>query len=340
MARLHNKFGKPDLLKRLAQENFDRVTLSFYQYAKIEDPQAFRDQLYAEWDALGVLGRTYVAHEGINAQISVPEPNFEALKAQLYAFPFLNGIRLNVAVEQAHESFLKLIVKVRDKIVADGIDDPNFDATQCGTHLGAKEFNEKLESPDTVVVDFRNYYESEIGHFKNAITPDVETFRESLPIIAEEMENAKDKTFLMYCTGGIRCEKASAYMRYKGFKNVYQLEGGIIEYTRQCNELGVENKFIGKNFVFDERLGERISNEVIAKCHQCGTTCDTHNNCANVSCNLLFIQCPTCAEKYNKCCSQDCKTIYDKRMSGETEGLPTKAAKQRYYNPSKHKPLV
>lgn len=115
----------------------------------------------------------------------------------------------------------------------------------------------------------------------------------------------------MYCTGGIRCEKASAYYKHKGFKNVYQLEGGIIEYTRQVNNLNLENKFFGKNFVFDHRRGERITDDVIANCHQCGSPCDNHVNCANEACHLLFIQCDACAEAMNNCCSVDCKEIHE-----------------------------
>ena len=114
----------------------------------------------------------------------------------------------------------------------------------------------------------------------------------------------------MYCTGGIRCEKASAYYKHKGFKNVYQLEGGIIEYARQAQDQDLENKFIGKNFVFDHRRGERISTDVIAQCHQCGKACDTHVNCANEACHLLFIQCGECAEKMTDCCSDECKEIH------------------------------
>ena len=113
----------------------------------------------------------------------------------------------------------------------------------------------------------------------------------------------------MYCTGGIRCEKASAYFKHKGFKEVYQLEGGIIEYARQVKAQSLENKFIGKNFVFDERRSERISEDVIAQCHQCGAPCDSHVNCINEACHLLFIQCAACQEKMNECCSISCKEI-------------------------------
>jgi UPF0176 protein len=193
--------------------------------------------------------------------------------------------------------------------VADGIQDKTFDVTKIGTHLKAEEYNDLLNSKEVVVVDMRNHYESEVGHFENAILPDVDTFREQLPYVANMLSDKKDQPIVMYCTGGIRCEKASAYMLHKGFKEVYQLEGGIIEYARQVKAKGLENKFHGKNFVFDERLSESISNEVIAKCHQCGEPFDVHTNCANVACNLLFIQCPSCKEKYNNCCSEECKTI-------------------------------
>jgi UPF0176 protein len=256
------------------------------------------------------LGRIYVAKEGINAQLSVPAPKFEAFKRHLDSIDFLKGIRLNIAVEQDLKSFLKLTIKVKAKIVADGLEDDHFDVTQKGKHVNAEEFNELLADPNTICVDMRNHYESEIGHFKGAVTPDVDTFRASLPIIEEDLaEHKTDKNLLMYCTGGIRCEKASAYFKHKGFERVFQLEGGIIEYTRQVKDNGIDNQFIGKNFVFDERRGERITDDVIAQCHQCGSPCDTHVNCANEACHLLFIQCPTCQAKMETTCSDPCKEI-------------------------------
>ncbi|MFN8297435.1 MAG: rhodanese-related sulfurtransferase, partial [Chitinophagales bacterium] len=205
--------------------------------------------------------------------------------------------------------FAKLKILVRTKIVADGLNDESFDSSNCGIHLNAKEFNELSDKEDTIVVDMRNHYESEIGHFENAITPDVDTFREQLPLVVDMLQENKDKHVVMYCTGGIRCEKASAWMKHNGFKNVYQLNGGIIEYARQVQEQGLKNKFKGKNFVFDRRLGEKISHEIIAKCHQCGKLADTHTNCKNEGCHLLFIQCEECAAKYNGCCCEDCMKI-------------------------------
>lgn len=308
--QLYNTLSAEERAELIDEAGKQRLTLSFYAYAKIENPKAFRDALFLAWDPLSVLGRIYVAHEGINAQLSLPADHFYAFKDTIEVYDFMKNIRLNVAVEHDDHSFLKLTIKVRDKIVADGLDDNTLDVTNIGVHLKAKEFNELLEDPDTIVVDMRNHYESEIGHFVGAITPDVETFRESLPIIGDQLSQHKeDKKLLMYCTGGIRCEKASAYFKHKGFKNVYQLEGGIIEYTRQVKAEGLESKFIGKNFVFDHRLGERITNDIVSQCHQCGKPCDNHTNCANEGCHLLFIQCDECKAAMDNCCSVECKEI-------------------------------
>ena len=294
--QLYNKLSAIERAALIDEAGKDRLTISFYQYYKIENPLLFRDKLFLEWNAIDVLGRIYVSYEGINAQLSVPSENFYALKDQIDSISFLKDIRLNVAIEHDNKSFLKLKIKVRDKIVADGLQDASFDVTDKGVHLNAKEFNEMLQNPATVCVDMRNHYESEIGHFDGAVTPDVDTFRDSLEIIEKDLkDNKEDKNLLMYCTGGIRCEKASAYYKHKGFKNVFQLEGGIIEYTRQVREAGLENKFIGKNFVFDHRRAERISDDVVSNCHQCGILCDTHTNCANEGCHLLFIQCDACS---------------------------------------------
>ncbi|MGC4130515.1 MAG: rhodanese-related sulfurtransferase [Bergeyella sp.] len=308
--QLYNTLSAEERARLIDEAGKQRLTLSFYAYAKIQDPQKFRDELFIAWNALDALGRIYVAKEGINAQMSVPADNFEAFRNTLEAYDFMKGIRLNVAVEQDNYSFLKLTIKVRNKIVADGLNDETFDVTNKGIHLKAQEFNKLLEDPNTIVVDFRNHYESEVGHFEGAITPDVETFRESLPIINEQLQDFKeDKNLLMYCTGGIRCEKASAYFKHQGFKNVYQLEGGIIEYARQIKEENIPSKFIGKNFVFDHRLGERITDDIIAQCHQCGKPCDNHTNCANDACHLLFIQCDECKAAMENCCSSECLEI-------------------------------
>lgn len=309
MALLHNRVSNEELKKRLYAETTPRTTISFYQYFPIADPKAFRDELYAALDGLKVFGRIYVAHEGINAQISVPQTAFDALKAYLYSIEPLNGLRLNVAVDDDGKSFWVLKIKVREKIVADGIDDPSFNMENRGKYVDAETFNKLTENPDTIVVDMRNHYEYEVGHFEGAIEVPSDTFREQLPMAADMLKDARDKPIIMYCTGGIRCEKASAYMLHQGFTQVYHLEGGIIHYANNVKTKGLQNKFRGKNFVFDDRLGERISNEVIAQCHQCGKPSDTHVNCANEACHLLFIQCEECRENREGCCSVECQEV-------------------------------
>jgi UPF0176 protein len=304
---LHNRVSRKELKEALLNDPTPRTTISFYCYFKIEDTAVFRNMLYRELKQLGVLGRIYVANEGINAQISAPSANLDALRAYLYSIEPLNGLRLNIAVDDDGKSFFVLDIKVRKKIVADGIEDPSFDMANKGKYVDAEQFNKLTEDPDTVVIDMRNYYEYEVGHFEKAIEIPSDTFREQLPMAADMMQEKKETNIIMYCTGGIRCEKASAYMLHQGFKNVFHLEGGIINYARQIKEKGLPSKFIGKNFVFDERLGERITEDIIAHCHQCGKPADTHTNCKNDGCHLLFIQCEECATAYAGCCSKECQ---------------------------------
>jgi UPF0176 protein len=311
MAVLHNRVSQAELKKLLYAETVHRITISFYQYFTIADPRQFRDELYKALDTLKVFGRIYVAHEGINAQISVPENNFDAFKNYLYSIEALNGLRLNIAVDDDGKSFWVLKIKVREKIVADGIHDPNFSMEKKGKYVNAQQMNELLQDDSTIVIDMRNHYEYEVGHFEKAIEIPSDTFREQLPMAVEMMQDKKDKNIIMYCTGGIRCEKASAYMLHNGFNNVFHLEGGIINYAKQAKEYNLPSKFIGKNFVFDDRLGERITEDVIAKCHQCGQPADTHTNCKNDACHLLFIQCEACATQYDGCCSEACQTVYN-----------------------------
>jgi UPF0176 protein len=309
MAFLHNRISQKELKERLYQETEPRITISFYQYFPIADPQQFRDELYRHLSAINVFGRIYIAHEGINAQISVPQSNFEALKSYLYSISPLHGVRLNIAVDDNGKSFWVLKVKVREKIVADGIADESFDMSKKGRYVNAEQMNELLKDPQTIVVDMRNHYEYEVGHFVKAMEVPSDTFREQLPMAVDMLKDKKDANIIMYCTGGIRCEKASAWMLHNGFKNVFHLEGGIINYAQQVKEKGMESKFIGKNFVFDDRLGERITEDILSKCHQCGKPADTHVNCANDGCHMLFIQCDDCKQQYQGCCSTECSEV-------------------------------
>ena len=301
-----NRVNREVLLDKMYKSAEVRTTVSFYKYHLIHNPEKFRDELYLTLDAIGVKGRIYLAHEGINAQISIPSASLELFRTTLYAIPFLNNVRLNTAVEDTGKSFFKLTIKVKEKIVADGLNDDTFNASDCGVHLDAVGFNELTNKSDTLLIDMRNHYESEVGYFEGAVRPDAETFREEIKMVEKVLVGKENENIVMYCTGGIRCEKATAYFKHKGFKNVFQLDGGIIQYAKQVKAENLSNKFKGVNFVFDERLGERISEDVVAHCHQCGAPCDTHKNCANNACHLLFIQCNACGEKFQNTCSQQC----------------------------------
>lgn len=309
MALLVNRIDKNVLKQRLKEETIKRKTISFYRYVTIPNPQELRDQLFKSWSELQCFGRIYVAQEGINAQMSVPENVWEQFVAELYALPYFSHVPFKHAVDGNGKSFYKLIIKVREKIVADGINDPRFDPSNTGKYLNAVEFNTAIEDENTIVIDMRNHYESEVGRFDRAFCPDADTFREELPLVIDHLKGQEDKKILMYCTGGIRCEKASAYFKYKGFKDVNHLRGGIIQYAKEIKEQGLDSKFKGINFVFDERIGERITSDVLSTCHQCGKPCDTHVNCKNDDCHLLFIQCDECAVKMEGCCTPECLRI-------------------------------
>ena len=304
--KLYNQKDRLQLKAELAAENFTRMTCSFYRYVNIDKPNALRDELYNQWIELNVLGRVYIAEEGINAQISIPEPVFDTFIGLLNKKDYLANMPLKYAIQEG-ESFIKLAIRVKKEIVAYNIPKNEYNMNQVGIHLDASEFNKALENHDSVVVDMRNYYESEVGHFHNAILPDVERSKDLLPEVKKLLQNDKDKEVLLYCTGGIRCEKASSYLLHHGFKNVKQLNGGIIQYAHDVKEKNLNSKFIGSNFVFDQRLEERITDDIISKCHQCRKLCNTHTDCLNQACHILFIQCEKCREEFKGCCSIECK---------------------------------
>jgi UPF0176 protein len=332
---LYNKYSREELQKKLDAETFARKTLSFYKYVRIANPNAMRDILFTEWNELGCLGRIYVAEEGINAQMNVPEHHWDAFVEKLYTHPEFNGVPFKIAVEDDGKSFLKLAIKVRHQIVADGLKPEDYDVTNVGRHLTAEEWNRAMEQDDVVIVDMRNHYESEIGRFENAILPEAETFREELPMVLEKLKGNEDKKLLLYCTGGIRCEKTSAYLKHHGFTDVNQLHGGIIDYYRQIKTTGLPSKFHGVNFVFDERLGESIDGQIISHCHQCGQPSARHTNCANKACNLLFIQCEDCAAEHENTCSTTCFDIIHLPEDEQKKIRKQSQNKKRYHSHAK-----
>ena len=312
--RLRN-LHRPDVLRaKLEREQAPRTTLSFYRYVRLSGVEDLRNELYAEWEALGVLGRIYLSQEGINAQLSLPTSNVEMFRTALDAREAFADVPWKIAVEDDDKSFLKLMVKVKKKIVADGLADDAFDVTNVGEHLDAETFNRKMEE-GALVIDMRNNYECLIGHFDGAYLPKADTFRGAIEEVTLRLRSGQggtgnDPEILLYCTGGIRCEKASAYLKHEGFTNVGQLHGGIIDYARQIKAQGLESKYKGQNFVFDERLAERITDDVVSTCMQCGKSSDRIGNCQEVTCNMLLVQCEACAEEYADCCSPSCREIH------------------------------
>ncbi|MDP4129976.1 MAG: rhodanese-related sulfurtransferase [Bacteroidota bacterium] len=339
MAPLHNRISQKELKQRLLEETEPRTTISFYRYFPIADPKAFRDELYLALSALQIFGRIYLAKEGINAQISVPAFRMAGFRDYLESVETLKNLRLNTAFSDNGKSFWVLKIKVRDKIVADGIRDDHFSMQNKGQYVNAETFNELTRDPETIVVDMRNHYEYEVGHFEDALEIPSDTFREQLPMAVELLKDKKEKPVIMYCTGGIRCEKASAYLLHQGFKKVFHLEGGIIHYANTVKEKGLENKFRGKNFVFDDRLGEPISGEVIARCHQCGKPADTHTNCRNSGCHLLFIQCAECAKRYDGCCSLGCQEVYNLPEEEQKKLRKGRKNDQKIFNKSRRRQI-
>ena len=331
MGLLYNKKNKEQLTDDLNNETFDRVTLSFYKYVKLENLIEFRDELYSNWTELGILGRIYIAEEGINAQISIPKHNLEVFKQNIYNYKEFYNIPFKMAVEE-NNSFYKLIIKVKREIVAYQVASNEYNMQKIGQHLNAKEFNDMMQKENSVIIDMRNHYESEIGKFEGAICPDVDSSKELLPETKKILKNHENDNIMLYCTGGIRCEKASAYLIKNKFKNVFQLKGGIVSYAKEIKEKKLKSKFKGKNFVFDARLGERITNDIISNCHQCNNKCDNHTNCANDACHILFIQCDKCKLKYEECCSKDCTQI---------KNLPIEKQRElRKENPELAAPLI
>ena len=308
MKKLYNQKSKDLLVKKLESEDFNRTTCSFYKYVTIVDPITFRDKIYEEFDNLEILGRVYIAGEGMNAQISVPDKNWGLFLKLISSIKLLYDVDIKTAINDGI-SFYKLIVKVKKEIVAYNIPKNKFNMDVVGEHLNTQQFNEAIENSNTTVIDMRNIYESEVGQFISAEIPQVEKSKDLLPEVRRMLKGREHHQVLLYCTGGIRCEKASSFLINEGIKNVKQLQGGIIQYAHDIKKEGLESKFVGKNFVFDARLGERVTEDIIAKCHLCNERSDSHKDCKNDACHILFIQCSKCDVKLNGCCSVECKNI-------------------------------
>ena len=263
---LHNRVDKRVLKERIQKDETPRKTISFYRYVHIPNPEEYRDELYRKLESLDCLGRIYLAKEGVNAQMSVPENHWSSFNSIVEQDSYLKGVPFKIAVEDDGKSFYKLKIKVREKIVADGLDDNTFNPWNTGNHLSAEEFNRAIDE-GAIVVDMRNHYESEVGHFEGAILPDADTFRDELKMVETILDGKKKEKILMYCTGGIRCEKASVVMLDAGFTNVKQLKGGILGYFE---EVGGAH-WNGDCFVFDHRvaLNPELEETEVTQCYAC-----------------------------------------------------------------------
>lgn len=284
--------------------------LLYYCYAQIDDPEEFRENHHRFCLEHRILGRIIVAEEGLNGTVSGSQKDCEAYMAHLKADPRFASIDFKVDESDQH-AFQKLHVRVKPEIVHSSLRDIN-PAQQTGKHLTPAEFKQLKEAEDVVVLDVRSNYEHMMGKFKNALTLDMENFRDFPEKIAALKQQLEGKKILTYCTGGIKCEKASAYLLNQGFENVYQLHGGIIKYGM---EAGGED-FEGKCYVFDNRVAvdvNKVNPKVISTCHVCGTPDDRMVNCSNPVCNLHVPICEKCGWELEGACSPACKEHPEKR---------------------------
>jgi len=308
-SKIRNTLSKKFLkIQTLRAYNYDRITISFYKYFNIKDPKKIKDSIYYHFFQWNVFGRIYVSKEGINAQLSVPYRKFNTVKRFIYKLSSkLLNIYINLALDNKRMSFWMLKVKIRKKIVEDGMYFFNTMQYSADTYLSASQVNKLINNDNVTFVDVRNNYEYAVGHFKNSIRIPGETFKEQIYNSVPFLSSIKDKTIVLYCTGGIRCEKTAFWLKTNGFKKIYQILGGILRYVKDARRKHISINFIGSNFVFDERMTEMVSKHIISYCYNCNSLNNNYKNCKNNSCHRLFIQCHNCEKLLSSCCSISCK---------------------------------
>lgn len=304
--------------------------LAYYYFTSIEDPHLEVSEHLAFIQEHDIRCRVYISHEGINGQMSASPDASEAYQEWLKSDPRFKGVVFKLHSHPEHV-FPRATVKYRKQLVAI---DEEVDLALTGEHLSPDKWKEMLQSRDenTLLLDVRNDYEWEIGHFEGAELPELESFRK-FPEYARQLKeerDPKDTKVMMYCTGGIRCELFSAMLKREGFENVYQLEGGVINYG--LKQRG-QDLWRGKLFVFDDRLSVPIdekSDEIISNCRHCDISSDVYYNCANMDCNELFLACPECAEKLQGCCCEAC-TKAPRIRPYEKENRPKPFRRAHFY---------
>jgi UPF0176 protein len=287
-------------------------TLLYYCYTAIKDAENYASSHLKFCKELGLTGRIIIAEEGLNGTVS---GTIEQCKLYM---DYINAderfAAIDFKIDEVDEpSFMKMHCRYKSEIVYSGLKDPNVinPNRETGIHLEPAEFLEMKDQEDVVILDVRSNYEHSIGKFKNAITLDIENFRD-FPAMINDLAQYKDKKVITYCTGGIKCEKASALLLHEGFKDVYQLHGGIVKYGKEA----AGQDFEGKCYVFDNRIAidvNSVNPVVISTCYNCGTHTTKMINCANPECNEHFTQCDGCGDVLEGCCSTECQTHPRKR---------------------------
>ncbi len=292
----------------MSEEKNTYEVLLFYKYVTIEDPEYFAKKHLKFCKGIGILGRVLIAKEGINGTVSGTLEQTDAYVKALHEDPRFEDMEFKREKTEGH-AFKRISVKERDEIVSLMLEDDLDPNELTGKHLSPKEWLETLENEDVIILDARNDYEYDIGHFRNAIRPDIKAFRDLPEWIKKNLGDKKDKKILTYCTGGIRCEKFSGYLVREGFEDVNQLHGGIVKYGQDPETKG--RNFDGKCFVFDDRLVVDVNQtgdqKVIGRCHHCGEEAEKFVNCPIDECDKLHIVCDACQVDYQNCCSDQCK---------------------------------
>ena len=289
------------------------IVASFYKYIGIDSPLKLRNEQFELCKLLDLKGRILIGGEGINGSVYGTKTSVEKYKEALKS----NNLFLDMEFKEQiaeKQAFRKLHVRVRKEIVHSGL---KVDLKNTANFLSPRELKELLDkNEELILVDVRNDYESRIGKFKGAVTLNIKNFRD-FPKAVKEIENLKDKKIVTYCTGGIRCEKASAFLKKNGFKNVYQIKGGILNYGKEFPD----TYWLGSCFVFDDRLSIPINKnntELLAECEWCGNPCNEYTNCHNLECDRLFISCEECRYKHNASCSESCSKAPKRRKENHS----------------------
>ncbi|MCF8567202.1 rhodanese-related sulfurtransferase [Alicyclobacillus tolerans] len=281
--------------------------LLFYKYVPIANYESYAKEHLEFCKELGLRGRILVAPEGINGTVSGTVEQTDRYMESLKSDPRFQDMEFKIDESEKH-AFKKMFVRPKREIVTMRLDQDIHPWEMTGKHLSPREFFEKIQSEDVLVIDGRNEYEYDIGHFRNAIRPKVRAFREFPEWIRNNLGEFKEKPVLMYCTGGIRCEKLSGFFLQEGFQDVSQLHGGIVTYGKDPEVKGA--LFDGKCYVFDERISvnvNQVEDVIVGHCYHCGTPEDTYVNCANPRCHLQHICCPECEKKHQRFCSEQCR---------------------------------